>query len=307
VREDGDPGTFGNILRRYRWVAGLTQEELAQQSGLSVRAVSDIERGHTSRPYARTIRLLADALQLDEFARARLMSAVHDGSEDAAGEREEWIARWQEAAVRTTAARTAAAASDVIDSDDVPAARARRDNRSLEDPRQARWSHLAAASAAAALVGCVVGWAMVNHAQPKTNLSAVSKLPPGLLAPVSDGASHDVARCDQGTADLTSSLVRGSNGTFWGTVEVQYSYRCASVWTHFDPSPAVSNTKAVMVTLKIINRPDGKYQVSQASGTDQPQGTEMLLLHDGCAQGSVILLKLGRELASATTACQAPP
>ena len=300
MREDGDPGTFGNILRRYRWVAGLTQEELARQSGLSVRALSDIERGRTSRPYARTIRLLADALKLDEPARARLMSAVHDGTEEAAGARGEWIAPWQEAA-----ARTAAAASDVVDSDDAPTARARRDNRSWEEPRQARWAHLAAASAAAALAGCVVGWAMVNHAE--TKLPTVSKLPPGLLAPVSDGASSAVARCDQGTADLASSLVRGSNGTFWGTVEVQYSYRCASVWTHFDPSPAVSGTKAVMVTLKIVNRPDGKYQVSRASGTDQPQGTEMLLLHDGCAQGSVILLKLGRELASATTACQAAP
>jgi transcriptional regulator with XRE-family HTH domain len=300
VREDGAPGTFGDMLRRYRWVAGLTQEELARQSGLSVRAVSDIERGHTSRPYARTIRLLADALKLDEPARARLMSAAHDGAEETAGDPGEWIARWREAPAGTTAM-----APDVVDSVNTPVVQARRTS-SWEDPRQGRWAPLAAASAAAAIAGCVVGWAMVTHAA-KTNLSAVSKLPPGLLAPVSDAPTHSVAQCDEGTADLTSTLVRGSNGTFWGTVEVQYSYRCASVWTHFDPSPAVPNTKAVTVTLKIVNQPEGKFQVFRATGTDQPQGTQMLLLHDGCAQGSVILLKLGRELASATTACQAPP
>jgi hypothetical protein len=107
--------------------------------------------------------------------------------------------------------------------------------------------------------------------------------------------------------NLTSSLVHGSNGTFWGTMEVLYSYRCASVWTRFDPSPAVSDTKAVMVTIKIIGLPDRKDLVSSASGTDETQNTNMLLLRNGCAQGSVILLKLGMELASATTACQAPP
>lgn len=300
MREDGDPGSFGKSLRRYRWVAGLTQEELARQSGLSVRAVSDIERGHTSRPYARTIRLLADALNLDEPARAQLMSAVHDGEEEAAGERREWVARWQEAAVRT-----AAATSDATDGAAVPAAHPRRDIRSWRHLSRARWAHLAAASLAAAVAGVAMGWAMVTHGA--ANSTAGSRFQPsGLLAPVADGTSRAVAQCDQGTADLTSSLVR-SNGTFWGTVEVQYSYRCDEVWTHFDPSPAVSDTSALMVTLKITSQPDGKYQMSSVSGIDQPQGTAMLILRNGCAQGSVILVKLGRELASATTPCQAPP
>lgn len=300
MREDGDPGSFGKTLRRYRWVAGLTQEELARESGLSIRAVSDIERGHTSRPYARTIRLLADALKLDEPARARLMSSVHDGAEEAAGERQDWVARRYEAG-----ARTAAEACDVAAADAVPAGRARRDDRSWQPPRRGRWAQLAAAGAAAALAGGAVGWAMLNHVQ--MNPQAVSGLQRSELpTPVSDGASHTVARCDQGTVDLASSLVRGSRGAFLGTVEVRYSYRCASVWTLFDPSP-VSDSRAVMVTLKIMNRPDGAYQVSRASSTDDGQRTNMLLVHNGCAQGSVILMKLGRELASATTPCQVPP
>lgn len=40
---------FGAVLRRYRSVAGLTQEELARRSGLSLRAISDMERGRTAR------------------------------------------------------------------------------------------------------------------------------------------------------------------------------------------------------------------------------------------------------------------
>jgi transcriptional regulator with XRE-family HTH domain len=299
VREDGDSGSFGDILRRYRWVAGLTQEELARQSGMSVRAVSDIERGHTSRPYARTVRLLADALKLDEPSRARLMSAVHNGTEEAADERQEWIARWEEAA-----ARTAAAASDVDDADAVPAAQARDDTRSWLHARRPYWAHVAVASAAAALAGGLVGWAiMVNHAQMSSSAASMPQSS-GLLEPMSDGSSGAVAQCDQGTADLTSSLVHGSNGAFLGTVEVRYSYRCAAVWTRFDPSPAILETKAVEVNLKIISRPDGSDQVTLASGTDD---TNLLPVREGCAEGSVTLMKLGRELASVTTPCQAPP
>jgi transcriptional regulator with XRE-family HTH domain len=55
---------FGDLLRHYRRVAGLTQAELAEQAGLSVRAVSDLERGAKSRPHKDTVRLLATALGL---------------------------------------------------------------------------------------------------------------------------------------------------------------------------------------------------------------------------------------------------
>jgi DNA-binding XRE family transcriptional regulator len=36
---------FGTLLRRYRLAAGLTQEELAERARLSVRAITDLERG----------------------------------------------------------------------------------------------------------------------------------------------------------------------------------------------------------------------------------------------------------------------
>jgi tetratricopeptide (TPR) repeat protein/transcriptional regulator with XRE-family HTH domain len=83
VGNDVKPGQrFGVLLRRYRSAAGLTQEELAQRSGLSLRAISDMERGRTARPYFRSARLLADALQLADPARAELMATLSDGAGD---------------------------------------------------------------------------------------------------------------------------------------------------------------------------------------------------------------------------------
>jgi transcriptional regulator with XRE-family HTH domain len=76
---------FGRLLRRYRSTAGLTQEELAERAGLSVRAVSDMERGRTARPLARSVRLLADALGLPEPGRAQLLGALLPAEEAVPG------------------------------------------------------------------------------------------------------------------------------------------------------------------------------------------------------------------------------
>lgn len=72
----GLPGGFGKLLRSRRRAAGLTQEELAERSGLSVRAVSDIERGRTARPYPRSTRMIVDALCLTGPAREEFLSAA---------------------------------------------------------------------------------------------------------------------------------------------------------------------------------------------------------------------------------------
>ncbi|WP_094191685.1 helix-turn-helix domain-containing protein [Streptomyces katrae] len=59
-------GGFGAHLRGRRSAAGLTQEELAERSGLSVRAIRDLEHGRVARPRRETLRLLATALGLPE-------------------------------------------------------------------------------------------------------------------------------------------------------------------------------------------------------------------------------------------------
>ncbi len=50
------------LVRVRRMEAGLTQEQLAELSGLSVRTISDIERGTTARPRQSSIALLRGAL-----------------------------------------------------------------------------------------------------------------------------------------------------------------------------------------------------------------------------------------------------
>jgi len=74
VTADAD-GSFGARLRAWRRSAGLSQEELAERSGLSVRAISDLERGRTRWPYRDSLQRLADAMELRDADRARFLGA----------------------------------------------------------------------------------------------------------------------------------------------------------------------------------------------------------------------------------------
>src|SRR5438067_12727449 len=65
---------FGEVLRRDRVAAGLTQEELAGRAGLSARAVSDLERGLHRAPHRDTVQRLADALGLGQTERRDLVA-----------------------------------------------------------------------------------------------------------------------------------------------------------------------------------------------------------------------------------------
>ena len=64
--------SFARLLRYYRLAAGFTQEELAERSRLSARAISDLERGVKALPHRHTVELLAAALDLsvDDLERA---------------------------------------------------------------------------------------------------------------------------------------------------------------------------------------------------------------------------------------------
>jgi tetratricopeptide (TPR) repeat protein/DNA-binding XRE family transcriptional regulator len=79
-----EPGTFAALLRALRTDAGLTQEELAEAAQVSVRAISDLERGVNPTARKDTARLLADALRLSGEARAEF-EAVARGRAMAAG------------------------------------------------------------------------------------------------------------------------------------------------------------------------------------------------------------------------------
>ena len=70
---------FGEMLRRYRAAASLSQEELAERAGLSVRAISDLERGVKRSPRKDTVELLANALALSPQKRALFTATARPG------------------------------------------------------------------------------------------------------------------------------------------------------------------------------------------------------------------------------------
>lgn len=67
---------FGEMLRRYRTAANLSQEELAERASLSARAISDLERGVKRAPRKDTVELLANALALSPQKRALFISTA---------------------------------------------------------------------------------------------------------------------------------------------------------------------------------------------------------------------------------------
>jgi transcriptional regulator with XRE-family HTH domain len=62
MTEQGSTG-FGKILRDRRLRSGLTQEMLAERSGLGLRSIQGLERGET-QPRRETLRRLTEAVQL---------------------------------------------------------------------------------------------------------------------------------------------------------------------------------------------------------------------------------------------------
>lgn len=73
------PNRFGQLLRQHRSDAGLTIDELAAASRVSVRAISDIERGKSRVPQRRTVEALVGALALSDAAAADLRETARAG------------------------------------------------------------------------------------------------------------------------------------------------------------------------------------------------------------------------------------
>src|SRR5512144_1554489 len=72
----GIPRSFGAQLKALREAAGFTQEELATIAGLSVHAVSALERGERRRPHVETVRALSAALDLTAATRDALLESA---------------------------------------------------------------------------------------------------------------------------------------------------------------------------------------------------------------------------------------
>ncbi|MGW1954211.1 helix-turn-helix domain-containing protein [Streptomyces sp. NPDC001920] len=72
-------GEFGEVLRRLRARAGLTQDELAERSGVSERTIRRLESGKRTNPRMTTVQELARALPLRPEEREELLRAAVPG------------------------------------------------------------------------------------------------------------------------------------------------------------------------------------------------------------------------------------
>ncbi|MFG3043031.1 ATP-binding protein [Streptomyces sp. NPDC048330] len=72
---DGEE-SFGAVLRGLRTRGRLTMEELSEASGVSVRAIGDMERGRSRVPQRRTVVALAEGLALADGDREALLAMV---------------------------------------------------------------------------------------------------------------------------------------------------------------------------------------------------------------------------------------
>jgi predicted ATPase/DNA-binding XRE family transcriptional regulator len=72
----GESTSFGQLLKQRRLLRGLTQEMLAESSGLGIRSIQGLERGE-NQPRRETLRRLAQALELSVEQISELERAGH--------------------------------------------------------------------------------------------------------------------------------------------------------------------------------------------------------------------------------------
>src|SRR3954465_7022750 len=80
------PVSFAARLKALREAAGFTQEELATIAGLSVHAVSALERGERRRPQLETVRALSAALDLTGPSRDAFMRTARAAADTSAAD-----------------------------------------------------------------------------------------------------------------------------------------------------------------------------------------------------------------------------
>jgi predicted ATPase/transcriptional regulator with XRE-family HTH domain len=88
---------FGQLLRRYRLAAGLSQEALAERARMSTEGISALERGYRRSPQRETLELLARALTLDNEQRRDFEAAARAGTARRPGPASVTVGPWPEA------------------------------------------------------------------------------------------------------------------------------------------------------------------------------------------------------------------
>src|SRR4051812_25999672 len=87
MRTDLD-ADFGELIARRRRDLGITQEELAERAEISVRGISDLERGARRSPHLHTVQRLLEALEVPPSGQEAYQRAAHKYGRSAKRERD---------------------------------------------------------------------------------------------------------------------------------------------------------------------------------------------------------------------------
>ncbi|MEU7476476.1 NB-ARC domain-containing protein [Lentzea sp. NPDC042327] len=79
MRDSDGQTTFGELLLGYRRAAGLSQAGLAERSGISVRALRELEQGRARAAQRRSAEVLADAFELGAEEREEFLRVAEQG------------------------------------------------------------------------------------------------------------------------------------------------------------------------------------------------------------------------------------
>jgi transcriptional regulator with XRE-family HTH domain len=88
IEGHGPDRGFGTFVRQHRVAAHLSQEQLAERSGMSVSAIASLERGRRTAPQRQTVDLLVSALRLEGEGRVEFELAASQARFRRAAQRE---------------------------------------------------------------------------------------------------------------------------------------------------------------------------------------------------------------------------
>ena len=71
---------FGDVVRNHRLRRGLSQEQLAAETGIATRSIRNIETGRVGHPRTATVRLLAEAFGLAGVEREAFIATASTAS-----------------------------------------------------------------------------------------------------------------------------------------------------------------------------------------------------------------------------------
>lgn len=231
------------------------------------------------------------------------------------GDRQEWIARWHQAAEAGVPTEPDDHAAGAVPPTDITpaigvtpalgtgavvgaglAGPGRHGLGGLLARIRPGWRLLVTAGLAS-LAGILAWW----------GLSVGLTSPGGLTPPAIESGPRGAGYCTSSRMILDDRQVADDNGKAAGKLVLRYSTRCETAWARFIAASRLSAAKGVTIIVGVTRQPDGMTQRSRSPYASNVLSQEIPLPHGDCALASVTIASPGQAPAHAVTACQPAP